>query len=106
MILLKPLFRTQVPIPRHLNFAKPPRAGSFRWLRSQPRICLQSKSKKKLSKVEFLREMGGGCFKEAKDNKGLKIESDSGGQDYFNDAASASPEHLVIMVNGIIGRLD
>lgn len=56
--------------------------------------------------MEFLREMGGGCFKEAKDNKGLKIESDSGGQDYFNDAASASPEHLVIMVNGIIGRLD
>lgn len=67
---------------------------------------MQSKSKKKLSKVKFLREMGAGCFKEDRDNRGLKIESDSGGQDYFNDAASAPPEHLVIMVNGIIGRLD
>ncbi|KAK4771814.1 hypothetical protein SAY86_013589 [Trapa natans] len=106
MVLLKPLFWTQVPIPWQLNLANPTRAGSTSWWRLLPRICLQSGGEEELGKAEFLREMGGGCFKEAKNDKGLKIESDSGGQDYFNDETSASPEHLVIMVNGIIGSAD
>ncbi|KAK4753906.1 hypothetical protein SAY87_002010 [Trapa incisa] len=101
MILLKPLFRTQVPIPWQLNLVNPPRAGSAGRWQSRPRICLQSGGEKKVFKAEFLREIGSGCFKEAKNDEGLKIEPDSGGQDYFND--ETSPEHLVIMVNGIIG---
>ncbi|OWM65894.1 hypothetical protein CDL15_Pgr015319 [Punica granatum] len=105
MILLKPHFQAQILIPRQLNFTEFPSPGLGLGLvsRSRSRIGLQSKSKKKLCKVEFLKEMGAGCFKEAKDIKGLKVEFDSGGQDYFDDAASVSPEHLVIMVNGIIG---
>ena len=50
-------------------------------------------------KMELLRRMGRGCF---------KAEADSAGQDFFDAAAAAAPNpaphHLVIMVNGIIGR--
>lgn len=54
----------------------------------------------------MLRRMGGGCFKNHHD-KGLKVEADSGGEDFFDVSTTlAKPvaEHLVIMVNGIIGR--
>ncbi|KAI4344380.1 hypothetical protein L6164_011614 [Bauhinia variegata] len=56
-------------------------------------------------KMEVIRRMGRGCFKSRQD-KGLKVEADSGGEDFFDASATvAKPvaEHLVIMVNGIIG---
>lgn len=61
------------------------------------------------SKMEFLRRIGGvGCFKEPRTMKGQRVEVESvnGGVDVL-DAATAEakvcPEHLVVMVNGIIG---
>ncbi|KDP43809.1 hypothetical protein JCGZ_23017 [Jatropha curcas] len=51
------------------------------------------------------RRMGGGCFKGG-NGRGLKIEVDAGGETVFDAAAAkamVSPDHLVIMVNGIVG---
>ncbi|GAV92160.1 DUF676 domain-containing protein [Cephalotus follicularis] len=58
-------------------------------------------------KMEWLRELGLGlgCFME-KRTKGLKVEADSGGHNFFDSAAAEAkvpPDHLVIMVNGLIG---
>lgn len=58
--------------------------------------------------MDFLeRLVGGGCFR-GSTRQGLKVEIDSGGEDVFDAAAAAAnnnavPEHLVVMVNGIIG---
>lgn len=55
-------------------------------------------------------EMGAGCFTGRTVGSGLKVEMDSGGQDLFDAAAVEElnggmiPEHLVVMVNGIVGR--
>ncbi|KAK9275146.1 hypothetical protein L1049_022405 [Liquidambar formosana] len=60
------------------------------------------------SRMELLRRMvSGGCFKEPP-RKGPKVEveSVSGGEDLFDAAAAEAtlrPEHLVVMVNGIVG---
>ncbi|KAL4283645.1 hypothetical protein GQ457_16G005400 [Hibiscus cannabinus] len=58
--------------------------------------------------MPWVRSMAGGCFKskEPPPEPGIKVEEDSGGQDVFSaDAMNSkvSPEHLVIMVNGLIG---
>ncbi|XVF34265.1 hypothetical protein REPUB_Repub18cG0044500 [Reevesia pubescens] len=58
--------------------------------------------------MAWVRSMTGGCFKstEPPPKQGIKVEEDSGGQDVFDANAMASkvsPEHLVIMVNGLIG---
>ncbi|CAN4106529.1 unnamed protein product [Withania somnifera] len=57
--------------------------------------------------MEFLRKLSRGCFKNSlKKGQKVEIESVNDGEDVF-DAASAKakvqPEHLVIMVNGLIG---
>lgn len=57
--------------------------------------------------MKWIRRMSRGCFK-VPPEKGQKveIESDTGGEDYFDAAAVTAkkyPEHLVVMVNGIIG---
>ncbi|XP_048134190.1 putative lipase ROG1 isoform X2 [Rhodamnia argentea] len=63
-------------------------------------------------KIDLAASMGAGCFKVAKkSDRGLKVEFDSGGQDFFDaDAVEASaggaPEHLVIMVNGMVGSAE
>lgn len=63
-------------------------------------------------KIDLAAKMGAGCFKVAKkSDRGLKVEFDSGGQDFFDaDAVEAAgggaPEHLVIMVNGMVGRYE
>jgi hypothetical protein len=47
------------------------------------------------------------CFNKRTDSKVLKVEVESGGEDFMDAAvaeARVSPQHLVIMVNGIIGR--
>nr|POF22738.1 hypothetical protein CFP56_08419 [Quercus suber] len=53
--------------------------------------------------MEVLRKIGGGCFK-GKDSKGvIKVEADSGGEDVFQVSSGPLPDHLVVMVNGLIG---
>ncbi len=56
-------------------------------------------------KMQLLRNIGGGCFR-SKQGKGvIKVEADSGGEDVFDASfTNPLPDHLVIMVNGIIGR--
>ncbi|XP_039058838.1 uncharacterized protein LOC120202487 isoform X2 [Hibiscus syriacus] len=58
--------------------------------------------------MSWVGSMSGGCFKsmESPPKSGIKVEEDSGGQDVFNADAMGSrvsPEHLVIMVNGLAG---
>ncbi|OIV98245.1 hypothetical protein TanjilG_14834 [Lupinus angustifolius] len=51
--------------------------------------------------MELLRRIGRGCFR----NPRLKVEADSGGEDFFDAAAAMAkpvPSHLVIMVNDTI----
>ncbi|KAL3819535.1 hypothetical protein ACJIZ3_005440 [Penstemon smallii] len=59
-------------------------------------------------KMEFLRKFSRGCFKGRSSKKEGKVEIEyvNGGEDVFDAAAAESkvqPDHLVIMVNGIIG---
>ncbi|CAK9143670.1 unnamed protein product [Ilex paraguariensis] len=60
-------------------------------------------------KMELFRKLSRGCFKfkqRPKKDREVEVESVSGGEDIFNAAsaeAKVQPEHLVIMVNGIIG---
>lgn len=61
------------------------------------------------SKMELLRKMGGLCYFKERATKGQKVEveSVSGGEDVLDAATTEEkvcPEHLVVMVNGIIGR--
>ncbi|PIN20521.1 putative alpha/beta hydrolase [Handroanthus impetiginosus] len=61
-----------------------------------------------LGEMKFIRKMGRGCFKgrSSKKERKVEIESASGGEDVFDAAAAEArvqPDHLVIMVNGIIG---
>ncbi|XP_010536936.1 PREDICTED: putative lipase ROG1 [Tarenaya hassleriana] len=54
----------------------------------------------------YLRWIGCGCFPANNRGRGLKSEIDSGGEDVFDSAAMESaekPDHLVVMVNGIVG---
>ncbi|TMW88210.1 hypothetical protein EJD97_018899 [Solanum chilense] len=58
-------------------------------------------------KMELLRKLSRGCFRNSlKKGQKVKIESVNDGEDVF-DAASAraklQPEHLVVMVNGLVG---
>lgn len=57
----------------------------------------------------FLQQLSRGCFKGrcSKKERKVEVEAASAGEDLFDAAAAESkvrPEHLVIMVNGIIGR--
>eukprot|EP00257_Ricinus_communis_P028025 XP_025015439.1 uncharacterized protein LOC8277519 [Ricinus communis] len=56
-------------------------------------------------RMEVMKRMSGGCFKGG-NGKTLKVEVDSGGEDVFDAAtvdSAVPPNHLVIMVNGIVG---
>ena len=47
------------------------------------------------------------CFNKRTGSKELKVKVDCGGEDFMDAGAAkarVSPQHLVIMVNGIIGR--
>lgn len=62
-------------------------------------------------KVDLVARMGAGCFKVARESdRGVRVEFDSGGQDFFDAVAVetgggiGATEHLVIMVNGMVGR--
>ncbi|KAL6292686.1 hypothetical protein ACE6H2_000828 [Prunus campanulata] len=58
------------------------------------------------TRMELLNRIigGGGCFRDPS-RREIKVEIDSGGEDVFaaHPKGGAVPEHLVIMVNGIIG---
>lgn len=57
----------------------------------------------------FIRKLRGSCFKgrSSKKERKVEIETVNGGEDVYDAAAAegkVQPDHLVIMVNGIIGR--
>ncbi|GKV00506.1 hypothetical protein SLEP1_g13182 [Rubroshorea leprosula] len=57
-------------------------------------------------RMEWFRSISRGCFRSKESKSGLRVEDDSGGEDVFDASAAKSgdpPEHLVIMVNGIVG---
>ena len=61
-----------------------------------------------LKEMELVRKVSRGCFSD-RSGKGRMVEVESvDGEDVFDAAAAAEskffPEHLVIMVNGIVGR--
>ncbi|KAK4265454.1 hypothetical protein QN277_026506 [Acacia crassicarpa] len=73
--------------------------------RSRPTVGATHKLSINLVRMEVIRRLGGGCFKNP-NGKGLRVEADSGGEDFFDVSTGVSKpvsEHLVIMVNGIIG---
>ncbi|CAK7344592.1 unnamed protein product [Dovyalis caffra] len=56
--------------------------------------------------MDWMRRMSITCFQKRTDRNGIKVEVDSGGEVFMDTAvaeARVSPQHLVIMVNGIIG---
>lgn len=59
--------------------------------------------------MELLRKLTRGCFPDSpnKGQKKVEVESDNGGEDFFDSVTAESkvkPHHLVIMVNGLAGR--
>ena len=55
--------------------------------------------------MEVIRKLSRGCFTDnRKKEKKLEVESVHGGEDIFDAEKRMSQEHLVIMVNGIVGR--
>ncbi|KAG4187174.1 hypothetical protein ERO13_A08G086500v2 [Gossypium hirsutum] len=74
----------------------------------KPKLNWLSYERVQQMQMVWVRSMAGGCFKskETLPELRIKVEEDSGGQDFFDPDAMASkvsPEHLVIMVNGLIG---
>ncbi|KAH9654051.1 DUF676 domain-containing protein [Citrus sinensis] len=53
--------------------------------------------------MDWIRRFSVGCFSDRRSNKDFKMEADSGGVDVFSTYAKPPPEHLIIMVNGLIG---
>lgn len=53
--------------------------------------------------MDFVRKMGGGCFRNNQGEGVIKVEIDGGGEDVFDASPGAAPDHLVIMVNGLVG---
>lgn len=56
--------------------------------------------------MRIIRKLSRGCFKgrtSKEESRKVEVESANAGEDVF-DAAAAEADHLVIMVNGIIGR--
>ncbi|ESQ54726.1 hypothetical protein EUTSA_v10025307mg [Eutrema salsugineum] len=95
-------FRFQISIPDSIpsshRFLLPSqhqfRFGLFLRFRAQP------------DQMEWMNRLGMGCFAANRSKRELKTEIDSGGEDLFDAAAMESaekPDHLVVMVNGIIG---
>lgn len=57
--------------------------------------------------MEWMNRLGIGCFAANRSKRELKTEIDNGGEDFFDAAVMDSaekPDHLVVMVNGIVGR--
>ncbi|CAN8273890.1 unnamed protein product [Cochlearia groenlandica] len=69
---------------------------------SQPKLRLR----RFRDQMEWMNRLGIGCFSANRSRKEPKTEIFSGGEDFFDSAVMESaekPDHLVVMVNGIIG---
>ncbi|KAM3336821.1 hypothetical protein P3S68_032521 [Capsicum galapagoense] len=104
---IKQPFKPKIPITSTTSTSVRQFSGSV--------LSFSSKSKSRFDrlwvdengKMELLRKLSRGCFRNSiKKGQKIEIESVNDGEDVF-DAASAKakvqPEHLVIMVNGLIG---
>lgn len=61
---------------------------------------------KSLDRMEMMKRLGIGCFAANRIKREVTTEKDSGGgggEDLFVESGE-KPDHLVVMVNGIIGR--
>ncbi|XP_011069882.1 uncharacterized protein LOC105155665 isoform X1 [Sesamum indicum] len=76
--------------------------------RSRIRVCRRLWWVDERGEMEFIRKLSRGCFRgrSSKKERKVEVESTNGGEDVFDAAAAEAkvqPDHLVIMVNGIIG---
>jgi hypothetical protein len=56
--------------------------------------------------MEWMNRLGIGCFAANRSKRELTTEIDNGGEDFFDADVMESaekPDHLVVMVNGIVG---
>lgn len=86
----------------HLGCFNPGRSGLTKSTNYQ---SVQAQSNGNNNNMEFIRKLSTSYFMDRSNkeqNGGL--ESVSGGQDVFDPNPDVQPDHLVIMVNGIIGR--
>ncbi|KAF5456281.1 hypothetical protein F2P56_025778, partial [Juglans regia] len=74
----------------------------FRFLTPRPLTELHALPASSI-RMEWLSKKGGGCFRSNQGKDVIKFEADSGGVDIFDAAPRAVPDHLVIMVNGLVG---
>ncbi|KAL1202895.1 hypothetical protein V5N11_015149 [Cardamine amara subsp. amara] len=94
--MITSLSRFQISIP-DLIPSSPPFIQSSQHLFRQPT---------NLDKMEWMNRLGIGCFATNRGKRELKTEIDNGGEDFFDAAvmdSSEKPDHLVVMVNGIVG---
>ncbi|KAH0941900.1 hypothetical protein HID58_001537 [Brassica napus] len=68
----------------------------------QLQLRFLARPKKNLDHMELMKRLGIGCFAAKHSTREMKTEKDSGGEDLFVES-SEKPDHLVVMVNGIIG---
>ncbi|KAL0873297.1 hypothetical protein Bca101_023002 [Brassica carinata] len=69
------------------------------------RFGLTLRFRKNLDRMELMKRLGIGCLaanRMKREELELQTEKDSGGEDLFMESAE-KPDHLVVMVNGIIG---
>ncbi|XP_030458915.1 uncharacterized protein LOC115679453 [Syzygium oleosum] len=127
------MFASNLPVrpstpPRCLAQPPPPPQQQQRRLSERPRFdrdrgsklvgrlrlgCRRLAASVYWGKVDLVARMGAGCFKVARESdRGVRVEFDSGGQDFFDAVAveagggGGAPEHLVIMVNGMVGSAE
>ncbi|XP_074368656.1 putative lipase YDR444W [Apium graveolens] len=83
----------------HLSFFNPVRPGLTTTRRSYQSVLAQTDNN-----MEFIRKLSSSYFmdRSSKEQNG-GLESVSGGRDVFDPNSDVQPDHLVIMVNGIIG---
>ncbi|CAB79432.1 putative protein [Arabidopsis thaliana] len=96
-------FQISIPdlIPSSPRFL-PPSQNQFRF-----RLYLQFPAQpKNLCQMEWMNRLGIGCFAANRSKRELTTEIDNGGEDFFDADVMESaekPDHLVVMVNGIVG---
>ncbi|KAM3269814.1 hypothetical protein P3S67_029720 [Capsicum chacoense] len=104
---IKQPFKPKIPITSTTSTSVPQFSGSVLSFSSNSKSRFDRLWVDENGKMELLRKLSRGCFRNSiKKGQKIEIESVNDGEDVF-DAASAKakvqPEHLVIMVNGLIG---
>ncbi|CAA7060287.1 unnamed protein product [Microthlaspi erraticum] len=99
--------RLQISIPESIPYSPRFPLPSQQRFRFRFGLYLRFPAQRKsLDQMEWMNRLGIGCFATNRSKREVKTEIDSGGEDFFDAAAmesSEKPDHLVIMVNGIIG---